>query len=198
MWELLTQTAKKVDKGLTLIDALADVESADENNLFAYNPTEKKKIVVPATESTLVSKIKPNYENLEREHTLNTQQVRKEVPVPSAAVPKPVLEIGAIPESSEPSLAENVANIAFNSREVRLVGPQRRPVEMKDDIPSKMVVVLENLQKEAKDVWGDIKPKLERGWEDVSGQLEKGWGDIKTMVEGVITPASKKQGNRSL
>lgn len=185
----------KIGNGLTLLDALADVEGTDENNLFAYNPIEKKK-VIPASETTLLSKIKPNYENLEREQTASTQQVRKETP--TAAVSRPVMEIGAVPETSEPSLAENVANIAFNSREVRLVGPQRRPVEMKDDLPSKMVVALENLQKEAKDVWGDIKPKLEKGWEDVSGQLEKGWGDLKTMVEGVIAPSTKKQGSGSL
>lgn len=160
----------------------------DENNLLSYDPIEKKRITPGQPVSTLVTKIKPNYENLERE-LISTQQVQKVAPS-SNPVPKPVLGTNV---GDDTSLAANVEKIAFNSREVRLVGPQRKPVEMKDDIPSKMVVAFENLQKEAKDVWGDLSGKLEKGWADVSGQLEKGFGDLKTMVEGVVSPSTKKQ-----
>lgn len=165
------------------MDSLSDIDGADENNLLSYDPIEKKKNTSAQPESTLINKIKPNYENLERE-LVSTQQVQK---ASSGPVPKAVLGTNV---GDDTSLAANVEKIAFNSREIRLVGPQRKPVEMKDDIPSKVVVAFENLQKEAKDVWGDLSVKLEKGWSDVSGQLEKGFGDFKTMVEGVV---SKKQ-----
>jgi hypothetical protein len=114
---------------------------------------------------------------------------------------------------------EKMKDIAMNSREVRLVGPNQREVEMKDDLPTKVVVALENLQKETQEVlstmndkldkgwtevkksevWSQMNEKLDKGWTDikrsevwgqVNEKLDKGWTDLKSMVEGLVAPSS--------
>lgn len=84
----------------------------------------------------------------------------------------------------DPSV-DRIKSIAFNSREVRLVGPEQKEVEMKDDVATKMVVALDNLQKEATEVWGQVNEKL-----------DKGWTDLKSMIEEAIAKA-KKNGENS-
>ena len=113
-----------------------------------------------------------------------------------------------------------LGNIALNSREVRLVGPNQKEVEMKDDMATKVVVALENLQKEASDVWSQVNEKLDKGlsdikrsevwtqmnekldkglndikrsevWGQVNEKLDKGWTDLKSVIEGVVSPSSK-------
>lgn len=75
-----------------------------------------------------------------------------------------------------------VKNIAFNSREIRLMGPDQKEVEMKDDVGTKMVIALENLQKEAVEAWGQVNEKL-----------DKGWTELKSMIDDVVTPSKNKQ-----
>lgn len=70
---------------------------------------------------------------------------------------------------------DKIKTIAFNSREYRLVGPQQKEVEMKDDVGTKMMIALENLSKEATDVWDQVNTKL-----------DKGWTEFKAMVEGAL------------
>lgn len=107
---------------------------------------------------------------------------------------------GADPKPS--ANADRIKDIALNSREVRLMGPNQREVEMRDDVASKFVVAMDNLQKEASGVWGQVNEKLDKGWTDlkrsevwgqVNEKLDKGWTDLKTMVEGVVAP-NKQQG----
>lgn len=104
-------------------------------------------------------------------------------------------------EVSSPN-ANQFGSIAFNSREVRFVGPNQKEVEMKDDMASKVVVVLDNLQKEAGEVWDQVNDKLDKGWKDikrsevwgqVNDKLDKSWTDLKTMVEGVISSSTSKR-----
>ena len=96
--------------------------------------------------------------------------------------------------------SDTIKQIAFNSREVRLVGPDQKEVEMKDDVATKVAVALDNLQKEATEVWGQVNEKLDKGWTElrrsevwgqVNDKLDKGWKDLKSMVEGVVAPSSK-------
>lgn len=75
---------------------------------------------------------------------------------------------------------EKIKTIAFNSREYRLVGPQQKEVEMKEDVGTKMMIALENLGKEATDVW-----------EQVNTKLDKGWTDFKTMIDGALSNSKK-------
>jgi len=122
-----------------------------------------------------------------------------------------------LPDSSN---AERFSSIAHNSREVRLVGPNQKEVEMKDDVASKMMVAMDNLQKEFTDVWGQVNDKLDKGWREVkrsevwsqmndkldkswrevkgsevwsqvNDKLDKGWTDFKSMVEGVVSGPTK-------
>lgn len=116
---------------------------------------------------------------------------------------------------------DRVKDIASNSREVRLVGPNQKPVEMSDDLPTKFIVAMDNLKKEASDVWGQVNEKLDKGWTElkrsevwdqvndkldkgwtdlkrsevwgqVNDKLDKGWTDLKSMVEGVVAPKKKE------
>lgn len=86
---------------------------------------------------------------------------------------------GAKPKSSL-SDEDRLRSIAMNSREIRLVGPDGKEVEMKDDVPTKIIVAFENLQKEASEVWDQVNTKL-----------DKGWSEFKTMVERAVKPEKK-------
>lgn len=90
---------------------------------------------------------------------------------------EPVLEAN---EREQIRDLEKAKSIAFNSREVRLVGPEQKEVEMKDDLPTKIVIVLDNLKSEASDLWGQV-----------SENVDKGWTDLKRAVEKVIAPQLK-------
>lgn len=158
-----------------------------ENGLFSYDlgpgPTGYK------TSVHINNKVKSSsYTDLERESSAPANQ--------KVAESKEVLA-----GSSDTDVGKKFGDIAFNSREVRLVGPNQKEVEMKDDVATKVVVALENLQKEASDVWSQVNEKLDKGWTDlkrsevwgqVNGKLDKGWTDLKTMVEGVVAPNRKQ------
>lgn len=176
----------KISEGLDVTD--------DENNLvnmvynYELNPVRRADYGSSVhTDNKLKSS---SYLDLEREAS-NKQQKEP------AREPKEVL---ADSERSGSPNSDLIRKIAFNSREVRLVGPNQKEVEMKDDMASKVVVALENLQKEASDVWSQVNDKLDKGWTDlkrsevwgqVNEKLDKGWTDLKTMVEGVVTPSAK-------
>lgn len=66
------------------------------------------------------------------------------------------------PSSSNAAITnqDRIKSIAYNSREVRLVGPDQKEVEMKDDVATKIVTALENLQKEATDVWDQVNDQV--------------------------------------
>jgi len=107
---------------------------------------------------------------------------------------KDQLEVEAQPEliskriaKEDADFAEKIKAIAFNSREVRLVGPNQKEVEMKDDVASRLLVALENFQKDATQVWGQV-----------NGQLDKGWTDFKTMIEDAVASAKKSTASRQL
>lgn len=82
--------------------------------------------------------------------------------------------------SGEKNSDDLIKTIAFNSREIRLVGPDQKEVEMKDDVGTKMMIALENLSKEATEVWGQVNEKL-----------DKGWTELKTAVETALAPKQK-------
>lgn len=67
--------------------------------------------------------------------------------------------------------------IAYNSREIRIVGPDGKEREMKDDVPTRLVIAMENLQKEASELWSTVNKSL-----------DKGWGEFKTMLEDAVAP----------
>lgn len=115
-----------------------------------------------SSEKKKATNIEPKVRN-ERE---NTDTVEAKKP-PSSSV-KPV--------AKSLSDVDRLRNIAMNSREVRLIGPDGKEVEMKDDVPTKIVVAFENLQKEASQVWDQVNTKL-----------DKGWNDFKTMVERAVS-----------
>lgn len=100
--------------------------------------------------------------------------------LPAFQAAAPAQHKGDDAERSGSPNVEKMKDIALNSREVRLVGPNQQEVEMKDDLQSKVVVALENLQKEAKEVYGQVNEKLDQGWTE-----------LKSMVEGVVKQASK-------
>lgn len=68
---------------------------------------------------------------------------------------------------------EKAKSIAFNSREVRLIGPNQQEVEMKDDLASKFAVVMDNLRLEATDLYGKVNEKLDKGWTELKQNVDK-------------------------
>lgn len=88
-------------------------------------------------------------------------------------------------EESEAAAAraaeEKIKTIAFNSREFRLVGPQQKEVEMKDDVGTKMMIAMENFGKEATEVWDQVNTKLDQGWKE-----------FKAMIDGALNNNNKK------
>lgn len=69
----------------------------------------------------------------------------------------------------------------MNSREIRLMGPDQKEVEMKDDVSTKIVIAFDNLQKEASEVWDQVNSKA-----------TKTWDEFKDMVERVMKKPEKK------
>lgn len=94
---------------------------------------------------------------------------------------KPTTTITPAGKKTTASDEDKLKSIAMNSREIRLVGPDGKEVEMKDDVPTKIIVAFENLQKEASQVWDQVNTKL-----------DKGWTEFKTMVERAVKPTEKK------
>lgn len=97
---------------------------------------------------------------------------------------------------------DKIKDISLNSREVRLVGPEQKEVEMKDDLPTKVVVALENLQKEATEVLGSFNEKLNKTWSELKKsplwsqakeKIDNGWSDVKNSE--VVNQASEKLEN---
>lgn len=128
------------------------------------------------------------YADLERESTEQQNQQAKKSLIDLLEPTKKVSPSSAGPEikasggsDAAVSNMDRIKSIAFNSREVRLVGPDQKEVEMKDDVGTKLVVALENLQKEATEVWGQVNERL-----------DKGWTELKTMVEKAVAPGEKK------
>lgn len=119
-----------------------------------------------------------NFADLERESSLIDIDGAKVIPAQKPAAPKPAAKAADTKVSAvHSSTLDKAKSIAFNSREVRLVGPDMKEVEMKDDVATKVVVALENIQKDATELWGQVNEKL-----------DKGWTDLKAMVEKAIAP----------
>ena len=201
-------------------DDISNVDD-DENALFRYEPNEPKRTDYFTSSRNVNNKIKvQSYTNLEREATT----ARNNKSPSSDGKVREVMSADASGDASSPS-ADRAKDIALNSREIRLVGPNQKEVEMKDDLPTKIVVAMENLGKEATDVWGQVNDKLDKTWTDVKraevwgqmnekldktwtdvkkaevwGQvnekLDKTWTDLKSMVEGVVAPSNKQQPGR--
>lgn len=176
---------------------LSNVDDNENDLLLNYDPTEPRYTNYFTTSRNANNKIKvQSYTNLEREATANKKPA-------SVVTVREVMSADASGDRSPNT--DRAKDIALNSREVRLVGPNQREIEMKDDLPTKFVVALENLGKEATDVWGQVNEKLDKGWTDlkrsevwgqVNEKLDKGWTDLKSMVEGVVAPSSKQQPGR--
>lgn len=168
----------------------------NDNNIIIlpYDPIEPKQIDYK-TNSGANNKLKSSsFTVLERESAQRD----------AALAHRPNMKVSASTvtgqEDAERSGSPNVEkmrDIAMNSREVRFVG--QREVEMRDDLPSKVSVAFENLQKEAKEVFEQLNEKLDKGWTDikksevwgqVNDKLDKGWTDLKGMVESVVAPSS--------
>lgn len=93
--------------------------------------------------------------------------LKKSIPEPT-----PTIQESSVKSSpSRDSTLEKAKSIAFNSREVRLVG--QKEVEMKDDVATKVVIALENIQKDASELWDQVNEKLDQGWTDLKAMVEK-------------------------
>lgn len=166
-------------------------ESEMDNKLLSYEPM-MNKIKYPEIEAYLNDLQRArNLENIESSKSvivaprkdspkLVSMDQRKAVVAPSL----PVLEQSdSSPDTSSSARDETMKLIAHNSREIRLMGPEEREVEMKDDAATKMAVAIDNLKKEAGEVWGQVNTKL-----------DKGWTDFKAMVDDAVESAKKKSG----
>lgn len=101
---------------------------------------------------------------------------------------KPVLVAATTASGSDKaSLKDKINAIGFNAREVRLVGPNAQPLEMKNDMSTQVVIAWENLQKEASAGWDTLQKEASAGWESVKDQLDKGWNGFKTMVNDRVS-----------
>lgn len=87
---------------------------------------------------------------------------------------------------SSPDDLDKVKSVAFNSREVRLIGPDQREVEMKDDFATKLAIVMDNLKQETSELIDTVNDKF-----------DKGWNDFVKMVEKVTTNQKKQQDNNN-
>lgn len=126
-----------------------------------------------SVEPTSGEKDKANTEQKVRNERENTDMIEPKKPSSSSV---------AKPAAKSLSDVDRLKNIAMNSREVRLIGADGKEVEMKDDVPTKIVVAFENLQKEASQVWDQVNTKL-----------DKGWNDFKVMVERAVTKQQQQQ-----
>lgn len=154
-----------------------------DNKLLSYEPM-MNKIKYPEIEAYLDDLQKARNIDSISPSVVSKGEAPKLVPMnqQKASEPKqmPVMEVSA---PANPAREETIKLIAHNSREVRLVGPEEREIEMKDDAATKMAVAIENLKKEAGEVWGQVNTKL-----------DKGWTDFKSMVEDAVESAKKKSG----
>lgn len=187
----------------------------NDNNiiLMNYDPIEPKQVDYKTVARDEINKLKSGaFMVVERESARDTNAAKRPNLMMAASQ-------GDDAESSGSPNVEKMKDIAMNSREVRLVGPNQKEVEMKDDLPTKVVVALENLQKETKEVLSTLNDKLDKGWTDitkaqvwsqmneglnkgwtdvkksevwgkVNDGLDKGWTDLKSMVEGLVAPSS--------
>lgn len=215
---MIATTAKPAGESF---DITNDDLTNDNNILILpYDPIEPKQVGYKTSASRDTAdaanhKLSPSsFTVIERESSSRDAARKRPTNVMTAAVSQ-----GDDAERSGSPNVEKMKDIALNSREVRLVGPNQREVEMKDDLPTKVVVALENLQKEAKEVLGTVNDKLDKGWTDlkksevwtqvndrldkgltdikksevwgqVNDKLDKGWTDFKSMVEGLVAPSS--------
>lgn len=135
-------------------------EDDNDIKLFYYDPIIKK----PTNPKRIATNV--IYGDLEREATQPVAKVDGGNVAPS-------LVLSGRQDAIDSSNADKIKSIAFNSREVRLVGPDQKEVEMKDDVATKMIVALDNLQKEASVVWGQVNTKLDKGWTDFKAMIEE-------------------------
>lgn len=167
-----------------------------DNKVFQYDPvmksTSKRSRASQSVATADNNIIKSNlYPDLERElqtqlggnidSNSNNKQVRDEKeparkPVSTAAT------TSSNGNDARASLKDKINAIGFNTREVRLVGPNAQPIEMKNDMSSQVVIAWENLQKEASAGWDTLQKEASAGWDNVRDQLDKGWNGFKTMV----------------
>lgn len=183
-------------------DDISNVDNNANDLLFNYDPAEPKYTDYFTTSRNANNKIKAkSFTNVERETSATATANNDKRPSASVVTAREVMSA----DGSADKLSERAKDIALNSREVRLVGPNQREIEMRDDLPTKLAVAMENLGKEATEVWGQVNEKLDKGWTDlkrsevwgqVNEKLDKGWTDLKSMVEGVVAPASKQQPGR--
>lgn len=99
-----------------------------------------------------------------------------EKPVVSPSIEKQSPGKDAIerPTLSKSSIDLNKAkSVAFNSREVRLMGPEMKEVEMKDDLATKVAVVFDNLRSETSQFLGEVNEKLDKGWTEFKQSVDK-------------------------
>lgn len=164
-------------------------EADIDNKLFQYDldvKNSKKTHLSPVASDPAINNnvIKSRlYPDLEREiFEINSSNNNKQVQDESGS-PKPKQTTyestsqgpSTSSQANKGSLKDKINAIGFNSREVRLVGPENKPVEVKGDMASQVIIAWQNLQKEAA-----------TGWDQVRGRLDQGWTDFKKMVDGVI------------
>lgn len=158
------QELKKL-KDLDERDILRNDELFDK--LFPYEIENRKR------SSNLVSS-----DNIEK-NVINpkifSSQLERDV-IARSYMKEPQVEASKQGESMMESLPKDMdkaKSIAFNSREVRLMGPEQREVEMKDDIATKFVIVLDNLKTEASELMDQVNDKLDKGWSEFVKMVEK-------------------------
>lgn len=157
----------------------------DENSSESFNKFLRDAIIKKRQDSASIhsNAIKPDWSSVVNFEELDKTDRREE----AKATVAPSVEA-----NGKPSSMELIKSIAFNGREVRLVGADQKEVEMKDDIPTKVVIALENLQKEASDVWSVVNKQLDKGWSVVNEKLDQGWTELKSVVDAAIAPKSRK------
>lgn len=174
-------------KLMSILNSRRDSKNDDaeiDNKLLSYEPM-LNNVKYPSLDSYL--------DELQRARNPDSEVQavpKKEVPKLVVMDQKKVAQIPSLPvvdqRGSDPARDETIKLIAHNSREIRLIGPEEKEVEMKDDAATKMAVAIENLRKEAGEVWGQVNTKL-----------DKGWTDFKTMVDDAVESAKKKSSKPS-
>lgn len=124
--------------------------------------------IVREVETTLVKKNGQDEVliDLASEKPVVSPSIEKQQPGAKAVVERPSL--------SKSSIDLNKAkSIAYNSREVRLMGPEGKEVEMKDDLATKVAVVFDNLRSETSQFLGEVNDKLDKGWTEFKQSVDK-------------------------
>lgn len=97
---------------------------------------------------------------------------------------KPVIETTKTPANSgKASIEDQISQISLQNPEYRMMGPNRsQEILMGDDVASTLLVALDNMQQEAKELWGQV-----------SETVDDQWTQLKKMIERNLEPASKTE-----